>query len=148
MTNGGHAGVPQTYAGDLSVQDAWKLLESDQNATLIDVRTNAEWAYVGLPDLSQFGKRVYPISWVLFPDMVPNVNFVNELENCQAPKNAPMIFLCRSGVRSIAAAEAATRAGYENSYNVLEGFEGNTDPSGHRCTTGGWKVAKLPWVQN
>lgn len=148
MTNGGETGNSKTYAGDITVQDAWKMLENDPAAVLIDVRTNAEWAYVGLPDLSSIGKRAYPISWVLFPDMSPNMNFVNDLDACQAGKAAPMIFLCRSGVRSIAAAEAATRAGYQKSYNVLEGFEGNMDPDGHRSNVGGWKAAKLAWRQS
>ncbi|USG61356.1 rhodanese-like domain-containing protein [Sneathiella marina] len=148
MANGGVSSKPDGYAGDITVQEAWQMLENNPNALLIDVRTNAEWAYVGLPDLSSLGKRVEPISWVLFPDMSPNVNFVNELEACQSDKDAPMIFLCRSGVRSIAAAKSATMAGYHNSYNILEGFEGNTDADGHRGTTGGWKAANLRWVQS
>ncbi|MCR9212765.1 MAG: rhodanese-like domain-containing protein [Proteobacteria bacterium] len=147
MTDGGMSGSPDTYAGDITVQEAWEMLEGNPKAVLIDVRTNAEWSYVGLPDLSSIGKRVQPISWVLFPDMSPNMSFISEIEACQPEKDAPMIFLCRSGVRSIAAAEAATQAGYTSSYNVLEGFEGNKDSDGHRGTTGGWKVANLKWVQ-
>ena len=148
MNDGGMSGSPNTYAGDITVQEAWKTLESDPGAILVDVRTDAEWTYVGLPDLSRLGKRVQPISWVLFPDMSPNMSFVQELEACQPEKDAPIIFLCRSGVRSIAAAEAATKAGYAKCYNVLEGFEGNKDGEGHRGRTGGWKAANLEWVQS
>jgi rhodanese-related sulfurtransferase len=148
MTNGGISDGPDGYAGDITVFEAWKMLESNRDALLVDVRTNAEWAYVGLPDLSSIGKRVEPISWVLFPDMAPNENFIEELQARQSNKEAPVIFLCRSGVRSIAAAKSATMAGYKNSYNVLEGFEGNMNTEGHRGTTGGWKAAQLKWVQS
>lgn len=148
MKDGGLSGGPESYAGDITVHEAWDILEKDPEAVLIDVRTNAEWSYVGLPDLSSIGKRVQPISWVLFPDMSPNQNFLAEVETSQPNKEAPMIFLCRSGVRSIAAAEAATRAGYKKSYNVLEGFEGNADLEGHRGKTGGWKAENLKWVQS
>ena len=148
MTNGGTPGTNATYAGDMTVQETWDLLASDPEAVLIDVRTTAEWAYVGLPDLTSLGKTVQPISWVMFPDMSKNENFIEELAALQSNKDAPMIFLCRSGVRSIAAAEAATRAGFSRAYNVLEGFEGGTDQSGHRGTVGGWKVAGLAWKQS
>ncbi len=148
MTNGGTPGTNATYAGDKTVQETWDILASAPNAVLIDVRTTAEWAYVGLPDLSSLGKMVQPVSWVLFPDMSKNMNFIDEISAIQPNKDAPMIFLCRSGVRSIAAAEAATRAGYSQAYNVLEGFEGGPDQSGHRGTIGGWKVAGLDWKQS
>ena len=148
MTNGGMSGASATYAGDITVQEAWDMLESDPDAVLIDVRTNAEWAYVGLPDLSALGKAVQRVSWVLFPDMAKNQGFIDEISAVQPKKSAPMIFLCRSGVRSIAAAETATRAGYSRAYNVLEGFEGGPDPEGHRGTVGGWKVDGLKWKQS
>ncbi len=147
MTNGGMSGASNTYAGDMTVQETWDLLASDPDAVLIDVRTTAEWAYVGLPDLSPLGKTVQAVSWVKFPDMSRNETFIDEISAIQPKKTAPMIFLCRSGVRSIAAAEAATRAGYNRSYNVLEGFEGAPDADGHRGTVGGWKVAGLKWKQ-
>lgn len=148
MTNRGMSGNTTTYAGDMTVEETWELLERDPDAVLIDVRTTAEWAYVGLPDLSPIGKTVRTVSWVLFPDMLKNASFIDEISAIQSNKSAPMIFLCRSGVRSIAAAEAATRAGYTRSYNVLEGFEGASDPDGHRGTVGGWKVAGLKWKQS
>jgi rhodanese-related sulfurtransferase len=148
MTNGGKSSVAGTYAGDITVQETWEILAGNPDAVLIDVRTNAEWAYVGLPDLSSLGKSVQPVSWVLFPDMSKNPNFIDEIGAIQPDKTAPMIFLCRSGVRSIAAAEAATRAGYTNSFNVLDGFEGGFDPEGHRGHVGGWKAAGLKWKQS
>jgi len=148
MTNGGTSGAAATYAGDITVQEAWEMLKNDPDAVLVDVRTDAEWAYVGLPDLSDLGKDVKRISWVLFPDMTKNPNFVEEISAVQPKKNAPLIFLCRSGVRSIAAAETATRAGYNRAYNVLEGFEGAPNAEGHRGTVGGWKVAGLKWKQS
>ena len=148
MTNGGKSEGTATYAGDLTVQETWELLENNPDAVLVDVRTTAEWAYVGMPDLSPIGKAVHPVSWVLFPDMSKNASFIDEISAIQPKKSAPMIFLCRSGVRSIAAAEAATRAGFEKSYNVLEGFEGGPDAEGHRGKTGGWKVAGLKWKQS
>jgi len=147
MTIGGIPGTKSTYAGDITVQETWELLTSDPEAILVDVRTNAEWAYVGIPDLSSLNKSVQLVSWVLFPDMAKNEGFVEEVSALQPNKSAPLIFLCRSGVRSIAAAEATTQAGFSKSYNVLEGFEGAPDQSSHRGTVGGWKVAGLDWKQ-
>tara|TARA_Y100000813_G_C24003582_1_gene277027 strand:+ start:157 stop:579 length:423 start_codon:yes stop_codon:yes gene_type:complete len=135
------------YAGDISPEDAWKVLETDPKAVLVDVRTHAEWAYVGLPDVSSLGKDLKMISWVLFPKGDINTEFVDDLEDQVPDQDATVLFLCRSGVRSIAAAQAATQAGYAKSFNILTGFEGDKDDAQHRGTVGGWKVAGLPWVQ-
>ena len=135
------------YAGDITPKDAWDLLQKDPKAVLVDVRTHAEWAYVGLPDLSPLGKDLRMISWVLFPKGDVNPEFTDDLEDQVADKDATVLFLCRSGVRSIAAAKAATEAGYAKSYNILTGFEGDKDVANHRGTMGGWKVDGLPWVQ-
>lgn len=135
------------YAGDISPEDAWELLQKDPKAVLVDVRTHAEWAYVGLPDVSGLGKDLLMISWVLFPNGEINLEFTDDLEDQVPDKDATILFLCRSGVRSIAAAKAATEAGFTKSYNVLEGFEGDKDAASHRATVGGWKVKGLPWVQ-
>jgi len=137
----------QGYAGDVTVLQAWDMLKDSQNTTLVDVRTKAEWSFVGLPDLSSIDKKVYPISWVLFPDMSPNSCFIEELKTSQPDVTAPVLFLCRSGVRSIAAAIAATNAGYTKCYNVLGGFEGDLDKSNHRGNSAGWKAENLNWVQ-
>jgi rhodanese-related sulfurtransferase len=136
------------YAGDVDPPAAFAVLAGDPAAVLVDVRTRAEWSYVGTPDLAALGKPVLQIEWVRFPDGARNEGFVEELAAAGVPKTAPVLFLCRSGVRSVAAAEAAAAAGWTGAHNVLEGFEGNPDGSGHRGTTGGWKVAGLPWRQS
>ena len=136
-----------SYAGDISPKEAWDILEKDPKAVLVDVRTHAEWAYVGLPDVSTIGKDLHMISWILFPKGEVNTEFTDDLEDQVPDRDAPVLFLCRSGVRSIAAAEAATAAGYGKAYNILTGFEGDKDGDQHRGTVGGWKVEGLPWVQ-
>jgi len=133
------------YAGDLSVQDAWALLKSDPQARLVDVRTNAEWNFVGIPDLSELGREAALVQWQVFPTMQVNPGFVAEAEG--ANKAAPVLFLCRSGARSRAAAIAMTRAGYAKAYNVAGGFEGDLDGERHRGAKNGWKAAGLPWKQ-
>ena len=136
-----------SYAGDISPKEAWDILEKDPKAVLVDVRTHAEWAYVGLPDVSSLGKDLKMISWVLFPKGEINSEFIDDLEDQVPDRDATVLFLCRSVVRSIAAAQAATQAGYAKSFNILTGFEGDKDGAQHRGTVGGWKVAGLPWVQ-
>lgn len=136
-----------SYAGDISPKEAWDILEKDPKAILVDVRTHAEWAYVGLPDVSTIGKDLHMISWILFPKGEVNTEFTDDLEDQVPDKDATVLFLCRSGVRSIAAAEAATAAGYGKAYNILTGFEGDKDGDQHRGTVGGWKVEGLPWLQ-
>lgn len=135
-----------TYAGDVQPEEAYAALAADEDAVLVDVRTTAEWAYVGMPDLSGLGKRVIAVEWQRFPDGALNGDFVEQLQDAGLADGAPIYFLCRSGVRSVAAAEAATAAGLGPAYNVLDGFEGPHDERGHR-TVAGWKVAGLPWRQ-
>ena len=135
-----------SYAGDVPPQEAYAALESDPAAVLVDVRTSAEWSYVGLPDLTGLGKRVLPVEWQRFPDGSVNERFLDQLRDAGVTEGAPIYFLCRSGVRSAAAAEAATRAGFGPAYNVADGFEGPLDGQGHRSVAG-WKVAGLPWRQ-
>ncbi|NNM44623.1 rhodanese-like domain-containing protein [Knoellia koreensis] len=135
-----------TYAGDVTPQDAYAALVADEDAVLVDVRTTAEWSYVGLPDLSGVGKRVVCVEWQRFPDGAVNGDFVDQLQDVGLPDGAPIYFLCRSGVRSVAAAEAATAAGLGPAYNVLDGFEGPHDDQGHRSVAG-WKNSDLPWRQ-
>jgi rhodanese-related sulfurtransferase len=136
------------YAGDLEPAESYQLLTDTPDAVLVDVRTRAEWAYVGLPDLSGLGKDVLRIEWLSFPDGAVNSSFAAELAGAGVPTSAPVLFLCRSGVRSVAAAEAATAAGYAQAYNVAQGFEGGLDGSGHRGSSSGWKAAGLPWRQS
>ncbi|ABK05234.1 rhodanese-related sulfurtransferase [Arthrobacter sp. PvP102] len=129
-----------SYAGDLSPQDAWAKLE--QGAVLVDVRTEGEWAHIGIPDTKATDNDPLFIQWT-FPGGIPNPDFVDQLKQ-QAPEDSgvELVFLCRSGVRSVAAAIAATRAGF-TAYNVLEGFEGEPDRYGER-TVNGWKNRGLP----
>jgi rhodanese-related sulfurtransferase len=137
-----------TYAGDLDPVETYRLLEKDPDAVLVDVRTRAEWAYVGLPDLGALGRDVVRVEWQSFPDNAPNAAFLDELRVAGVRPDAPVAFICRSGARSRSAAQAATAAGFATAYNVSDGFEGPADAAGHRGTTGGWKAAGLPWRQS
>jgi len=135
------------YAGDLRPEEAWELLQSDPKAMLVDVRTAPEWGFVGLPRLDGIGKETVCISWQVFPDMARNANFVAEVAGRGLAKDQAVLFLCRSGVRSKAAAMALTAAGFGPCYNISGGFEGDRDGELHRGSVGGWKVAGLPWAQ-
>ncbi|WP_076260920.1 rhodanese-like domain-containing protein [Intrasporangium flavum] len=135
-----------SYAGDVTPEQAWAALRDEPGAVLVDVRTSAEWSYVGLPDLAEVGKDVVLVEWQSYPDGRVNERFVDDLAAAGVGKEQPVYFLCRSGVRSVSAAEAATAAGWAQSRNVLEGFEGPHDAQRHRAVSG-WKVAGLPWVQ-
>ena len=137
-----------SYTGDVTVEDVWKVLAQNEKAVLIDVRTQAEWAFVGTCDLSGINKASLLVSWQNFPHMEINAAFADMISGQGISKDSPLYFLCRSGVRSKAAASAMITAGYENCYNILEGFEGAPDGSGHRGTCGGWKASGLPWTQN
>ena len=113
----------------------------------MDCRTDAEWRFVGVPDLSSLQREVLFIEWNRV-DGTHNDAFVEELKAAGVtPGDRPVVFLCRSGNRSIGAAEAATAAGITPSYNVLDGFEGNLDENNHRGKTG-WKAVGLPWKQS
>jgi rhodanese-related sulfurtransferase len=136
------------YAGDVDPSTAFKILSEQTAAVLIDVRTRAEWNYVGLPDLNNLNKQVSLIEWQVFPSMQPNPQFVAELSAALPDKTTPLLFLCRSGVRSAAAAKAMTAAGYSSCFNVAEGFEGPLDAEAKRGRVGGWKAAGLPWRQS
>lgn len=133
-----------TYAGDVSPVEAYAAV-TDSDSVLVDVRTRAEWTYVGVPQLDH-GHAPLLVEWQRHPDGSINGDFVDQLREAGVAAGTPVYFLCRSGVRSVAAAEAATAAGLGPAYNVLEGFEGPHGPDGHR-TVGGWKGAGLPWTQ-
>jgi rhodanese-related sulfurtransferase len=135
-----------TYAGDISVQDAWRVLREDASAALVDVRTKAEWNFVGTPDLSSSGKALIQVEWQTFPGGQPNPQFVSELGG-KVAKGAKIYFLCRSGGRSKAAAIAMTAAGYGPCFNVAGGFEGDLNSHKRRGNHNGWKAAGLPWTQ-
>ena len=136
------------YAGDVAPTTAWKILSEHKGAVLIDVRTRAEWNYVGLPDLETLAKKPALIEWQVFPSMQPNPEFVTALSGALSDKETPLLFICRSGARSAAAAKAMTAAGYSTCLNVADGFEGPLDAQAKRGTAGGWKAAGLPWRQS
>ncbi|MGV9798842.1 rhodanese-like domain-containing protein [Mycobacterium sp. NPDC003449] len=140
-----------SYAGDITPEEAWKLLSEEPEAVLVDCRTDAEWRFVGVPDLASLQREVVYVEWTR-TDGSHNDGFIDEfLEKTGASGSASVertvVFLCRSGNRSIGAAEAATAAGIGPSYNVLDGFEGNLDEDRHRGGTG-WKAVGLPWKQS
>lgn len=140
------------YRGDVSPEEAWTALASETGAVLVDVRTAAEWSFVGLPDLSSVSAKLHCVEWQSFPGGQLNPTFVEALQDVLRADgtgtDAALYFICRSGARSAAAAAALTAAGHANCYNVAGGFEGGRDQDGHRGTVDGWKVAGLPWVQS
>jgi rhodanese-related sulfurtransferase len=140
------------YAGDVSPAQAWKHLEQDPKAQLVDVRTTAEWLFVGTADVSSLGRELHRVEWQQFPRMSPNPEFVRNvserLKSSGADVETPVFFVCRSGARSRAAAIAMTAAGFHRAFNVEGGFEGDMDAAGHRGMSNGWKAAGLPWRQS
>lgn len=133
------------YFGALTPQESWALLQASPLVKLVDVRTRAELDWVGrplVPTETQFAH----VEWVQYPGGVPNAAFLSQLEEACPDKNAPVLFLCRSAVRSKHAAKAAAAAGYTHAMDVLEGFEGNKSAEGHRKTVEGWCYRTLPWV--
>ena len=131
-------GLP--YSGALTPAEAHEMWRNAPGAKLVDVRTRAEWDYVGrIPGAVE-------IELLVYPGNRPNPAFIAELER-NVDKAAPVLFICRSGGRSHNAAMLAKQAGYGETYNVLEGFEGDRDAQGHRNTSGGWRAAGLPWTQ-
>ena len=132
-------GIP--YEGLLLPAEAAQLMREDGNAVLVDVRSRAEWEFVGrIPGAVE-------IEWKSYPGMLPNAQFRDQLAS-RVKKDALVMFICRSGGRSHESAMTATQAGFKSCFNVLEGFEGDKDASGHRNTVGGWRAAGLPWAQS
>ena len=140
-------GIPNT-----SPRDTWDCLESDADAQLIDVRTEAEWTFVGCPDLSSIGKSVIFAQWSSFPGQRVEPTYGERLDNVLSGaglnKTSPLFFICRSGVRSLAAAQAMAERGFAACHNVADGFEGPLDTARRRGRIAGWKVSGLPWIQS
>ena len=136
---------------NVDVEATWQRLASRPGSQLIDVRTRAEWTYVGIPDLGPIGKRAVLVEWQTFPDQTVDPRFVErlagELKAVGAQLDDDLFFICRSGGRSLAAAKAMAEAGYQACHNVAGGFEGPLDDDRHRGSVGGWKTAGLPWLQ-
>jgi rhodanese-related sulfurtransferase len=141
----------QTATDEVDVTAAWKGLESSPRSQLVDVRTRAEWTYVGIPDLGTLGKRAVLVEWQTFPDQSVDPRFAerlaNELKALDVQLDDDLFFICRSGSRSLAAAKAMASAGYRACHNVSEGFEGPLDDARHRGSLLGWKAIGLPWQQ-
>ena len=137
---------------DVDVETTWQGLVSRPKSQLIDVRTRAEWTYVGLPDLGSIGKRPVLVEWQTFPDQAVDPRFIErlagELKALGVEKDDELFFICRSGGRSLAAAKAMAELGYHACHNVAGGFEGPLDNDRHRGSVSGWKAAGLPWLQS
>lgn len=131
---------------EITPSQAWEILSKTAAAKLIDVRTEPEWTYVGVPALDAIGKSIIRNAWQLFPEMNVNSDFVNSLR-ATARDDDVLIFICRSGGRSLLAANSAKTEGFLASYSVSGGFEGPTDADGHRGTVAGWRHEGLPWRQ-
>ncbi len=130
-----------SYEGALLPVEAYEIMQSAPGAVLVDVRSRAELDWVGrIPGAVE-------IEWMTYPGMRFNEGFMAALEQ-QVDKEALVLFICRSGARSHSAAMAATLAGYRDSYNVLQGFEGDKNSQGHRNSHEGWRAAGLPWMQS
>jgi len=134
------------FLGDVSPVRAWRDLQDRAEAVLVDVRTCAEWIYVGGPDLASLGKTVVQVEWLMFPTMENNPRFLDELREQDVRLDQAVYLICRSGVRSQQAAELLALHGY-TTYNVAGGFEGQVDANGHRGV-GGWRAEGLPWRQS
>lgn len=136
---------------DVSVTETWERLEANARAQMVDVRTRAEWAFVGLPDLTSLGKRIVAVEWQTFPDNRVDPDFAERLtaalQSAGATKDDEIFFICRSGGRSRMAAEVMADKGFRQCRNVADGFEGPLDADRHRGKTAGWKAKGLAWVQ-
>ena len=120
------------YDGDVTPHTAYEILSRDAAANLVDVRTSAEWTFVGIPDVSSIHQEAKFISWQMFPEMNLNADFINMLEAAIPDKTSPVLFLCRSGARSASAARVAKAHGYEASFNIAGGFVGGANREHHR----------------
>jgi rhodanese-related sulfurtransferase len=125
----------------------WEALQANESARLVDVRTDAEWNFVGVPDLGAAAKQAILIPWQMYPTMQRNSAFEDNLRQAGLTPDHAIYFICRSGARSMAAAEAARAAGFPHVFNVADGFEGPPDMQGHRGGVAGWKADGLPWRQ-
>ena len=139
------------HAGDVSPTEAMELMRAEPAAQIVDVRTRPEWTFVGTADTSEAGREPIGLEWQVYPHMGVDPDFAEkleaELERRGADKDAPLLFLCRSGARSAAAAITMTARGWTRAHNIAGGFEGGHDAEGHRGARDGWKAEGLPWRQ-
>jgi rhodanese-related sulfurtransferase len=132
------------YKGDIPPAEAHQRLKANPTAVLIDVRTQPEWTFVGVPQVD----RLVRLSWQVYPSMDVNARFVEEVRGMSLATDTEILCICRSGARSASAATALTNAGFTNCWNVAHGFEGDKDAEGHRARVNGWQASGLPWVQS
>lgn len=135
--------IEAIYRGDVSPLEAYREVTDNPNAVLLDVRTEAEWDFVGSPAV----KGLKCVSWQVYPQMEQNRDFVAQVAEAGITPDNDIYLICRSGVRSAHAANALTQAGYMNCWNVAGGFEGDRDENDRRGAVNGWKHAGLPWHQ-
>ncbi len=134
------------FLGNMISTQVWRNLQRDAGAVLVDIRTRAEWTFVGGPDLSSLAKTVVQVEWQTFPGMERNPRFLRELQAQGVTPGRLVYLICRSGIRSRDAAEFLAERGYA-AYNVADGFEGPIDDDGHRGASG-WRAEGLPWRQS
>ena len=127
---------------NLTPQQSWDLMQSDSKAIMIDVRTKMEHTFLGRP------LNAVHVPWKEAPEWTLNTAFVAQVEQVVIDKSAPVLLLCRSGVRSLEAASALENAGYTHLINILDGFEGALDDNKHRGNISGWRYSQLPWEQS
>ena len=134
-------------AGKVSSIECFNTLSKIHNSYLIDVRTKPEWEFIGVPDLSSLNKKTIFIAWNEYPEMNINKYFINQIAGENIEKIDNIFLICRSGRRSFQAAKYLTSLGYNHSYNVSDGFEGDKNKRNQRSTINGWKYNHLPWKQ-
>ena len=127
---------------NLTPQQSWDLIQSNPDAVLIDVRTKVEHDFVGHP------LNTVHIPWKEAPDWQLNPQFIAQVKQAVKDSSVPVLLLCRSGARSLAAAEVLQQAGFKRLINILDGFEGDIDKHKHRGNLGGWRFSQLPWEQS
>ena len=132
---------------NVAPRKVWEALTTNPKAAMVDVRTDAEWNFVGIADLSDAAKQPSLVPWQVYPSMQLNAGFMDQVRQAGLTPDHHIYFLCRSGVRSLAAAQAAEAAGFPHAFNIADGFEGPPDGDGHRGEVAGWKADGLPWRQ-
>lgn len=132
---------------NVAPRKVWEALTTNPKAAMVDVRTDVEWNFVGVADLSDAGKQPSLVPWQVYPSMQLNAGFMDQVRQAGLTPDHHIYFLCRSGVRSLAAAQAAQAAGFPHAFNIADGFEGPPDGAGHRGEVAGWKADGLPWRQ-
>lgn len=138
--------MSEGFAGNVAPAAAWEILKSNPSAVLVDVRTEPEWLFVGVPDLSPLGRPLIRVAWQVYPSMERNPRFEEELRAQGLTPEHQVLLICRSGVRSKAAAILLTGRGFPACWNISDGFEGQIDERKHRGN-GGWRASGLPWTQ-